>query len=112
MLFHQMRHPEEMGVPEIEQVLSHLAVVDRVAASTHNQALCALMCLYQHILKIELKNIDAIRAQRPTKLPVVFSRQEIQRIMAHLDGVQWIMAYLLYASGQELLGHKDVNTTR
>lgn len=103
ILFHQKRHPEEMGVPEIEQFLSHLAVVDRVAASTQNQALCALVFLYTHILKIELKNIDAIRAQRPTKLPVVFSRQEITRIMAHLDGAQWIMAYLLYGSGVRLM---------
>ncbi len=103
ILFHHKRHPQEMGVLEIEQFLSHLAVVDHVAASTQNQALYALLFLYKQVLKIDLKHIDAIRARTPTKLPVVFSRQEITRIMAHLDGVHWLMAYLLYGSGMRLM---------
>ncbi len=103
ILFHHKRHPQEMGVLEIEQFLSHLAVVDRVAALTQNHALHALLFLYKQVLKIDLKHIDAIRARTPTTLPIVFSRQEITRTLAHVDGVHWLMAYLLYGSGMRVM---------
>ena len=67
ILFHNKRHPKDMGVPEIEAFLSHLAVEGNVSASTQNQALSALLFLYKHVLKQELDSrIDAIRAKRPT----------------------------------------------
>ncbi|MCP4403701.1 MAG: hypothetical protein GY801_41145 [bacterium] len=103
MLFHHTRHPHEMGVLETEQVLSHLAVVDRVAARTQNHALYALLFLYTQVLTIDLKHIDAIRARTPITLPLVFSRQDITRIMAHVDGIHWLMAYLLYGSGMRVM---------
>ena len=67
ILFHHKPHPKDMGVPEIEAFLSHLAVEGNVSASTQNQALSALLFLYKHVLKQELDSrIDAIRAKRPT----------------------------------------------
>ena len=70
ILFHNKRHPKEMGVPEIEAFLSHLAVEGNVSASTQNQALSALLFLYKHVLKQELDSrIDSIRAKRPTYPP-------------------------------------------
>ena len=64
ILFHNKRHPREMGAPEIETFLTHLAVDGHVAASTQNQAFSALLFLYQKMLKIELPKLDALRAQR------------------------------------------------
>jgi site-specific recombinase XerD len=70
ILFHNKPHPKDMGVPEIEAFLSHLAIEGNVAASTQNQALSALLFLYNHVLKQELDSrIDAICAKRPTYLP-------------------------------------------
>jgi site-specific recombinase XerD len=82
ILFHNKRHPQEMGVPEIEAFLSHLAVEGKVSASTQNQALSALLFLYRHVLHLELDDdlwsvvdhrIDAIRAKKPQYLPTVLT---------------------------------------
>ena len=103
ILFHQKRHPREMGAQEVEQFLTYLAVDRHVAASTQNQALNALVFLYKQVLGIELSSINAKRAKMPERLPVVFSRQEVKAIMAHLDGMLWIMAYLMYGAGLRLM---------
>jgi hypothetical protein len=72
ILFHNKRHPQKMGVPEIEEFLTHLAVVGNVAAATQNQALNSLVFLYRHALQQELDvRINAIRARRPQRLPLV-----------------------------------------
>ena len=77
ILFHGKRHPGEMGEEEIAQFLTHLAVDQRVAASTQNQALCALLFLYQEVLDQKLDFIDKVeRVKRPPKIPVVFTRLE------------------------------------
>ena len=81
ILFHKKRHPREMGGPEVEAFLTHLAVEEHVAASTQNQALAALLFLYQQILEIELPRLDAIRARRPERLPVVLSREEVRAVL-------------------------------
>ena len=73
ILFHDKRHPKEMGGPEIERFLTHLATERKVAASTQNQAFSAILFLYQQVLAIELPKIDCLRAQRPERLPVVLS---------------------------------------
>ena len=71
IIFHHKRHPREMGVDEIRQYLSHLAVDGQVAASTQNVALAALLFLYQQVLQIELPMIDGVeRAKRPQRVPV------------------------------------------
>ena len=76
ILFHNKRHPREMGAPEIETFLTHLAVDGHVAASTQNQAFSAFLFLYQKMLKIELPKLNALRAQRPERLPVVLAIEE------------------------------------
>lgn len=102
ILFHHKRHPQEMGVAEIQSFLNYLAIDLHVAASTQNQALNALTFLYKVVLKRELGLIDAIRARRPKRLPVVLTREETQRVLSLLSGVNHLMASLLYGSGLRL----------
>ncbi|MDD2605237.1 MAG: phage integrase N-terminal SAM-like domain-containing protein, partial [Desulfobacteraceae bacterium] len=104
ILFHDKKHPRDMGAAEIERFLTHLAVAGKVAASTQNQALCALVFLYKHVLAMEINGkIDAVRAKRPKRLPVVLSKAEVDRLMANLRGVHWLMAGLLYGAGLRLM---------
>lgn len=104
ILFHRKRHPAEMGEKEIAAFLSHLAVEGRVAASTQNQALSALLFLYQQVLERKLQFIDGVeRVRRPPKLPVVLTRAEARAVLAHLKGDYLLMAHLLYGSGLRLL---------
>ena len=104
ILFHQKRHPAQLGVEEIRQYLSHLASHGNVTASTQNQALSALLFLYREVLGIELPFVDCIeRAKRPAKVPTVLTRDEVGRLLARLCGVQHLMAGLLYGSGLRLM---------
>jgi integron integrase len=103
ILFHRKRHPSEMGEPEIGSFLTHLAVDSNVAASTQNQALSALLFLYQQVLDRKLEFIAVERVRRPPKLPVVLTRAEARAVLAHLKGDYRIMAHLLYGSGLRLL---------
>jgi integrase len=97
ILFHNKRHPREMGVAEIRQYLSHLATDKQVAASTQNVALNALLFLYRQVLQLELPYIDNIeRAKRPRRIPVVFTRTEVKAILSNLEGIHHLMASLLY----------------
>ncbi|GBO53665.1 integron integrase IntIPac [Pseudanabaena sp. lw0831] len=101
--FHNKRHPHEMGVDEIRQYLSHLAVNKNVAASTQNIALSALLFVYRQVLKSDIPDIDNIeRAKRPKRLPVVLTRHEIQRVLAVVDGVEGLFLQLLYGTGMRL----------
>jgi integron integrase len=102
ILFHDKRHPRMMGTPEIEAFLTHLAVRNNVAASTQNQALCALLFLYNEVLGQELGPVDAIRAKKPKRLPVVLSREEVERVIAAMAGTTQLVARLLYGSGLRL----------
>lgn len=116
--FHDLRHPAEMSEQEVAAFLSHLAVHDRVAASTQNQALNALVFLYKHVLDRPLGDIvGAVRAKRPQRLPVVLTQDEVREIFKHLDGIPWLVACLLYGSGLRLmegvrLRVKDLEFTR
>lgn len=104
ILFHHKRHPNEMGTPEIEAFLTHLAVEENVAASTQNQALSALLFLYREVLHQELDGpIDALHAHKPKRLPTVLTRDEVRRLFDHLSGVNLLMARLLYGSGLRLM---------
>ena len=77
ILFHGKKHPRDMGHCQVEEFLSYLAVQRKVAASTQNQALGALIFLYRHVLGIQLEWMDEIvRAKRPQRIPVVLSRAE------------------------------------
>jgi integrase len=104
ILFHGKRHPLEMGEDEITRFLSALAVHGQVSASTQNQALCALLFLYRHVLGQNLGWLeDIVRAKRPQRLPIVLTRPEVKALLGALDGVHWIMASLLYGAGLRLL---------
>ena len=94
--FHNKRHPQEMGVDEIRAYLSHLATHKNVAASTQNIALSALLFLYRQVLKSDLPDINNIeRAKQPKRLPVVLTRNEVQKILAIVDGVEGLFLQLL-----------------
>jgi integron integrase len=106
VLFHGKRHPSEMGATEVEAFLSHLAVVGRVAASTQNQALSALVFLYRHVLQRDgpdLRLEDLVRARTPLRLPVVLTRDEIDSLIARLAAEPRLVASLLYGAGLRLL---------
>ena len=103
ILFHGKRHPREMGAPEVERFLTHLAVERQVSASTQTQALSAILFLYHKVLEIKLANIDALRAKRPRRLPVVLAVDEVRAIFAELDGIDLVMAELLYGTGMRIL---------
>ena len=101
--FHKMKHPEDMDETYISLFLTNLAVNRKIAASTQNQALCAVLFLYKHVLKKELGWIDNVeRAKTPERVPVVFSKKEVEQVLARLEGRQWLMASLLYGSGLRL----------
>ena len=101
--FHHIRHPDTMAEPEVNAFLTHLAVVRNVAASTQNQALCALLFLYDAVLSRPLDQLSVIRSSRPKRLPVVMTRDEVRRVLGRLDGVNGLVARLLYGTGMRLL---------
>ena len=104
ILFHNKRHAREMGPAEVTQFLSDLAVNRHVAASTQNQALSAILFLYQAVLKQEIGwVVDVVRAKKPRTLPVVLTREEVKSVLSHLFGSTWLMVNLLYGSGLRLM---------
>ena len=100
ILFHQKRHPDKMGKEEIEAFLTYLAINRKVAASTQNHALSAILFLYQKVLDHKLDWLDnVIRAKRPKHLPVVMSRLEARQVIDRIHGVNGLIARLLYGTG-------------
>ncbi|MEZ6060658.1 MAG: integron integrase [Planctomycetaceae bacterium] len=98
------RHPGEMGSDEVNRFLTHLAVEQKVAASTQTQALSALLLLFRDILKNEQLSIDAIRAKHPDHIPVVLSVSEVWRVMREIPfGPNRLIAGLQYGAGLRLL---------
>lgn len=104
VLFHDRRHPNTMGAPELRAFLSHLAVNERVSASTQNQARAAVVFLYESVLMRPLEKLDGIEpARRPTRVPEVLSSEEVRRILAALELPTRLVVALLYGSGMRLL---------
>src|SRR6267378_4555610 len=104
ILFHGKKHPTEMAEAEVTQFLTYLAREGKVAASTQNQALSALLFLYKQVLKQEIGWLEGVeRAKTPARLPVVLTRDEVHKIFAHLHGTHRLMAGLLYGSGLRLM---------
>jgi len=102
--FHGLRHPAEMAAPEINAFLTHLAVDERVSASTQTQALSALLFLYRHVLGREVGQLgDRVRARTSRRLPVVLTREEAMAVLGALGGDKWLMAALMYGSGLRLM---------
>jgi integrase len=103
IVFHNKRHPKEMGIPEIEAFLTYLAVERKVAAPTQNQALSALIFLYRHVLHQDLGGqIDAVRAKPFRYLPTVLTHAEAIAVIAQLSGVHQMLTKFLYGSGLRL----------
>jgi integron integrase len=93
-----------MAEPEVDAFLTHLAVDRNVSASTQNQALAALLFLYEHVLKQPLDRVEGVvRANRPKRLPVVLTRGEVRRVLDQLDGTYRLMGELMYGVGLRLL---------
>jgi integron integrase len=104
IFFHGRRHPADMGAAEITRFLTSLAVDGKVAASTQNQALSALLFLYREVLQQEVPWLDdLVYAKRPHHLPVVLTREEVRAVLADIHGVPRLMAFLLYGAGLRLL---------
>ena len=104
ILFHGKRHPAQMAELEVTAFLTHLARDGGVGASTQNQALSALLFLYKEVLKQELGWLENVeRAKKPSRVPVVVTRQEVRRVFQHLNGISRLMAGLLYGSGLRLM---------
>lgn len=101
--FHKLKHPAEMGEPEVIAYLTHLAVNRNVSANTQNQALQGLVYLYKHVIGRPLGDItSAVRAKKPQRLPTVLNRQEVRAILIELTGEHRLIAALLYGSGLRL----------
>ncbi len=104
ILFHNKTHPAELSEIHIREFLSHLAIKQKVSASTQNQAFNAIIYLYKNVLKIELDDIGVIeRAKRNRKIPVVFSPAEAKSVLNNMNGVNKLMASLLYGTGMRLM---------
>jgi integron integrase len=102
--FHKLRHPAEMTEAEINAFLTHLAIEEKVSASTQTQALSALLFLYRHVIYYELGDLGQVaRARTPDRLPVVLTRDEVRAVLAQMDGECWLMASLLYGGGLRLM---------
>src|SRR5512137_1368722 len=104
IFFHSVRHPAEMAEPEINAFLTHLALKEKVSASTQTQALSALLFLYRHVLGREIGNLgEVIRAKKPKRPPVVLTREEVKAVLDHLQGDRRLMAALMYGTGLRLM---------
>jgi len=104
ILFHKKIHPRELREPHIEQFLTFLAVDNQVSASTQNQALNAVLFLYREVLHIKIGDLqEIVRAKRTQRIPVVFTKKEIDSILQYLHGSQRLICALLYGSGMRLL---------
>src|ERR1022692_3835516 len=103
--FHGMRSREELlpGTEKVELFLSDLAINGHVAASTQNQAFNALLFLYGQVLHQPFENVQAVRADRPVRVPVVLTPEEVKRVLAAMTGPPQLVARLLYGSGLRLL---------
>lgn len=102
--FHGRRHPRDLGAVEVTAFLSDLAVAGNVSASTQSQALSAILYLYRDVMGMDLPWLqDVVRAKRPRKLPVVLSRDEVQRLLLQVDGEAGLVVRLLYGTGMRIL---------
>ena len=104
ILHFDKQHPSEHGAPQVEAFLTHLAMVGKVSASTQNQAKSALLFLYKEVLGTELPWLDKIESAKTSKrLPVVLTREEVQKILGNLQGTHLLVASLLYGTGMRIL---------
>jgi len=104
ILFHDKRHPADMGAAEVAAFLTHLAVDRQVSASTQNQAKSAILYLYKEVLQVQLPWLDeVVQAKAPKRLPVVLTPSEVRELLMHMQGTTGLVARLLYGTGMRLL---------
>ena len=100
ILFHDKRHPKDMGAVDVERFLTYLAVERNIAASTQNQAFSAILFLYKEVLKRPLEtSFQFIGAKKPKRLPIVLTKSEVQQVLRRLSGTEYLIGQLLYGSG-------------
>jgi integron integrase len=102
--WHGLKHPRDMGAPQVEAFLAMLANQRKVSASTHNQALSALLFLYREVLDLRLPWLDDIR--RPSharRIPSVLTKAEVARLLSQMSGEVGLLARLLYGTGMRLM---------
>ncbi len=104
ILYNGKRHPMEMGKVEVEAFLTHLAAERDVAAATQNLALSAILFLYREVLEMPLPWLDSVvRAKKPSRLPVVLTRREVDSVLGRTEGTVGLMLRLLYGTGMRLM---------
>jgi len=105
ILYHNKRHPREMGISEIGQFITHLASEKEVSVSTQNQAFSAILFLYRHVLHVELDelNLMQFRPHRAKSVPIVLSKDEVRRLFAHLTGTPRLVAQVMYGGGLRMM---------
>ncbi|MGR6870976.1 integron integrase [Pseudomonas sp. HK3] len=103
LLFNNMQHPKDMGASEVMMFLSHLATHERVAGSTQKQALSALVFLYEKVLGKNIEIEDWVRPRKSKHLPVVFTVDEVRRVLANMEGLALTAAQLMYGSGMRVM---------
>jgi integrase len=104
ILFHDKRHPKEMGKAEIEGFLSYLVIRRNVASSTQNQAFNAILFLYDQVLESKMpEDIQSIRSKKPVRVPTVMTREETHEMITVMNGVHQLMAKMIYGCGLRVL---------
>jgi integron integrase len=105
ILFHDKRHPREMGVAEINQFITHLVVERKASASTQNQALSAILFLYRNLLEADLDeaSLNFIRPKKGKRVPTVLSREEARAVIANMSGAYKLMVQIMYGGGLRLM---------
>lgn len=104
ILFHRKKHPKDMGQEEVREFLTYLAVKRKVSSSTQNQALAAILFLYNQVIDKDIGWVsDVVRAKAPKRLPVVLSRAEVRELLSHMEGTKKLIASLLYGCGLRLV---------
>ncbi|MEX1120567.1 MAG: phage integrase N-terminal SAM-like domain-containing protein [Balneolales bacterium] len=103
IIFYKIKHPRDISPEEITNYLNYLAVKRNVAPSTQNQALCAIVFLYKHVLEMPLTYFDNLkRAKKPSKIPVVLTEKEVFQILSNMQGVPKLIISLLYGTGMRI----------
>lgn len=103
-VFHDKRHPKDMGVDEIQTFITHIATQRTLSAASQNQALSAVMFLYRHVLQKEIDlPPDLFRAEKSKTVPVVLTHQEALAVIGKMTGVSQLMTKILYGSGLRLM---------
>jgi len=112
ILFHGKRHPETMSGADIGDFLSHLANEAKVSAGTQNQALAALLFLFQQVLGRKLERLgNMVHAKRPVHVPIVLGRDEVRALLAQVQGPVWLVSALMYGGGLRLLEALQLRVT-